>query len=283
MSRSYLSHFTRHSSNSHFRLMRWIIAVSVVVLPLVIAGPATDAARTTPMYPDLRTLPPSDLRFDTVSIDGVMQPVLRFSNTAWNAGQGPLDLIAKNDRQTKKSQVYQRIYSNTTASGPYDQRRVGDFVFHPAHDHFHFEDFAEYQLWNAAAWDAWVAAGRDNSTENTRVRGQGTKTTFCIMDTSRVNASLPGSPASAAYSTCDRTHQGMSVGWGDTYGYYLADQWVVLNSAVLPDGDYVLRSIADPLNRLYESVNRAAPDAESRTANEAIVRFRVVSGAISIL
>jgi Lysyl oxidase len=259
------------------------VGSAAIVAVLLLAVPSADAAPGTRLYPDLRTQPPTDLRFDTVSIDGVARPVLRFSNTAWNAGRGPLHLVAKTDRQTKKSQVFQRIYSNSTASGQYDQRHVGDFVFHPAHDHFHFERFAEYQLWSAAAWDQWVADGRPSGAEHAFLRGQGLKTTFCIMDTSRVDAGIPGSPASAAYSSCGRTTQGLSVGWGDTYGWQLADQWVVLDGAGLADGLYVLRSIADPLNLLYESTNRADSALESRTANEAITRFRVAQGTIQVL
>src|SRR5262245_37500034 len=79
---------------------------------LMIAGPTARAAPAARQYPDLRTQPPSDLRFDTVSINGVPTRVLRFSNTVWNAGSGPVHLIAKTDRQAKKSQVSQRIYSN---------------------------------------------------------------------------------------------------------------------------------------------------------------------------
>jgi hypothetical protein len=250
--------------------------MAVLVLSAV---PTAQAAPGTPQYPDLRTLPPHDLRFDTVPIDGVMRPVLRFSNEAWNAGSGPLHLVAKTDRQSKKSQVVQRIYSSSTASGQYDQRRVGDFVFHAAHDHFHFEDFAEYQLWPAAAWDRWVADGRPTATERSSLRGRGVKTTFCIMDTDRVGGDLPGSPLSGVYNTCGRTMQGMSVGWGDSYGYYLPDQWVVLDGA-LPDGSYVLRSVTDPLNLIYESSNRGDATVESRTANEAFTRFDVVGGTI---
>jgi hypothetical protein len=249
---------------------------------LLIAVPSARAAPGNPQYPDLRTLPPADLRFDTVSIDGVARPVLRFSNTAWNAGSGPLHLVAKTDRQSKKTQVFQRIYSNSSGTGQYDQRHVGDFVFHPAHNHFHFENFAEYQLWPAADWNQWVADGRPNGTERSFLRGQGTKTTFCIMDTNRLDPNLPGSPASGAYDTCGRTTQGMSVGWGDTYGWQLADQWVVLDATGLPDGPYVLRSIADPLNLLYESSNRADSTVESRTANEGLTSFHVVQGSIQV-
>src|SRR5687768_12029596 len=226
-----------HSSPATVRLLhpgcwyRWqAFAAAALLAALLMTGAAARAAPGNPQYPDLRTQAPRELRFDTASIDGVVRPVLRFSNTVWNAGSGPLHLVAKTDRQSKKSQVSQRIYSNSSASGQYDQRHVGDFVFHPAHNHFHFEDFAEYQLWPAAEWDQWVANGRPTGTEHAALRGQGTKTTFCLMDTDRVDANLPGTPASAAYDTCGRTTQGLSVGWGDTYGWHLADQWVVLES-----------------------------------------------------
>ena len=148
------AHFSAATSRFFSTLGRHrlrVMAVAGFIGILVSAGPIVQAAPAARRYPDLRTQPPSDLRFDTVPIDGVPTRVLRFSNTVWNAGNGPVHLIAKTDRQAKKSQVFQRIYSNSTASGQYDQRHVGDFVFHPAHDHFHFEDFAEYQLWPAAA------------------------------------------------------------------------------------------------------------------------------------
>jgi hypothetical protein len=38
------------------------------------------------------------------------------------------------------------------------------------------------------------------------------------------------------------------VGWGDTYRYYLVDQWIDLGTSSLPDGQYILRSVADPSN-----------------------------------
>jgi Lysyl oxidase len=257
-------------------------AAAALIGLVLIVGPSAHAAPANRQYPDLRTQPPSELRFDAVPIDGVTRPVLRFSNTVWNAGRGPVHLVAKTDRQAKKTQVFQRIYSNSTASGQYDQRHVGDFVFHPAHDHFHFEDFAEYQLWPADAWNQWLASGRPNGTEHSFLRGQGTKTTFCIMDTAHLNGTLPGSPTVAAYDTCGRTTQGLSVGWADTYGWWLADQWIVLDDTGLADGLYVLRSIADPRNLLYESSNRADSTVESRTANEALTFFRVVEGAIQV-
>jgi hypothetical protein len=53
------------------------------------------------------------------------------------------------------------------------------------------------------------------------------------------------------YVTCDvSTPQGISVGWGDLYSWYLAGQ--SLNITGLPTGDYWLVIFADPDGRLLE-------------------------------
>ena len=66
-----------------------------------------------------------------------------------------------------------------------------------------------------------------------------------------IDGSLPGSPSSPQYATCNATTQGISVGWGDTYGYYLADQDIDVTG--LASGDYELWIEVDPNNRLLET------------------------------
>jgi hypothetical protein len=215
------------------------------------------------LYPDLITLPPSDLRFETVSIDAVATPVLRFSNTVANVGQGTLRLEAKNDRRTRKTQVFQRLYD---ANGNSTTVHAGTFEFHLGHNHFHFGDFAKYELWDEAAWEART------TTPGQAALRTGSKTTFCIMDTDHLYPATAGSPSNAVYTSCNPDVQGMSVGWGDRYGAHLSGQWVALPPEGLGVGRrYVLRSIADPLDRLDEG------DAarEANEANEAITRFVV--------
>ena len=72
----------------------------------------------------------------------------------------------------------------------------------------------------------------------------------------------------------------MSVGWGDTYGAGLSDQWVVLgpvaeSNVALPDGEYGLQSQADPNDLLNEG------GGARETNNTTIAYFQVVSGAIT--
>lgn len=78
----------------------------------------------------------------------------------------------------------------------------------------------------------------------------GSKTTFCVMDTTKI-AGLPGAPTQAFYSSCGRDLQGMSVGWGDTYGAHLAGQ--ELDFSGNADGIYQLKIEIDPKKLLIES------------------------------
>jgi len=236
----------------------------------------TDPLAATPLYPNLKTLKPTDLRFGTQTINGTTHKVLRFSNTVWNAGEGRLELRANtvSTSSGKKTRVNQYVYDT---AGGFTSKYVGDMVFHSSHNHCHFQDFARYELWTRADYDNWVASNRAQGQAIKR----GAKTTFCIMDTNLVQR-LPNSPSNSVYNSCSPSVQGMSVGWGDTYGYYLADQWIDLGTSSLPNGQYVLRSVADPSNNLYESANRSDTSREGQQENEAVTFFTVQASTITI-
>ena len=114
---------------------------------------------------------------------------------------------------------------------------AGAFEYHPAHEHMHFNDFALYTLQPVNAPGGSLRTGA--------------KTTFCVMDTTIVNLGLPGAPRQAFYSRCGRDLQGMSVGWGDTYGAHLAGQEIDFTGNA--DGIYQLKIEADPKKVLVES------------------------------
>lgn len=255
-----------------------VLLASGVTLLSVTSG--TLAAAPEPLYPNLKTLKPIDLRFDTIRRSGTTRYVLRFSNTVWNSGRGPLELRGKtvDTPSGKKTKVSQRIYDS--AGTHRTTEAVGLFVYHPSHEHMHFGDFAEYQLWTRADYDKWVDADKSYQEQ---FEQKGTKTTYCVYDTTRVRGNLPGSPRSKVYRGCDEKRQGLSVGWGDTYKFKLPDQWIDLGGAPLEDGDYVLRSVADPKNRLYESANKRDTNLrETRMNNAAITYFTVEGGTITV-
>ena len=43
----------------------------------------------------------------------------------------------------------------------------------------------------------------------------------------------------------------MNRGWGDTYDYYLPDQYIEVSG--VPDGDYILDTVANPDHQLRET------------------------------
>ena len=223
------------------------------VLLILLSGVAVPTSAATDLLPNLEALPAHDLRLQTTS-DG--RTLLRFSTTSWNSGAGPLELVAGSvNKSTKKQKVYQRVYAEDRS---YRHLLAGSFVWHKQHSHFHFEQYAQYLLQPV---EAPGASSRTSS-----------KTTFCVMDTTPVDLSLPGAPQASAYSTCGRAVQGMSVGWGDTYLYYLAGQEFDVTD--LPDGDYQLTIVVDPKNRLLES---------DETDNTSVVLIRLSGDTVHVL
>ena len=141
-------------------------------------------AGQTELRPNVRALPPSGIAMRDVNN-------MQFSTTSWNAGDGKLELVAKNlvnDPATgqTKQQVDQRIYCS---DGAFYDRSAGTAEYHAEHNHVHYNDYANYILDPADA----------SNPQNPR---QGSKTTFCIMDTSGINTQLKGASTSAVFNWC---------------------------------------------------------------------------------
>lgn len=195
---------------------------------------ATGVAAQTALPPNLKPMPASNFSLVTQA-DGTLD--LRFATTSWNNGTGPVQLEAGSvdtGQNPPKQQVYQRIFNNDGSSATF---LAGWFEWHELHNHFHFNGYADYVLQPVNA-----PGGSER---------YGQKTTFCVMDTTAVNTSLPGAPGSAHYSSCGRTIQGMSVGWGDTYGASLAGQEIDFTDNA--DGIYSLKIVIDPDRHIIES------------------------------
>jgi hypothetical protein len=181
---------------------------------------------------------------------------LIFSTTSWNSGLGPLELRA-GETSSQGQNVYQRVYRS---DGSYYDHLAGTFDWHPEHGHFHLQDYALYTLQPTTA-----SGGSDRISS---------KTTFCVMDTDKVNGALAGAPAEPVYVTCDPDVQGMSVGWGDTYGRNLAGQGVDVTG--LPDGDYRLVIDIDPKSRIIET-----NDGDNRSCT--LLRLSVTRQTLTVL
>jgi lysyl oxidase len=124
---------------------------------------------------------------------------------------------------------------------PHDHIAANDglFEFATCHHHFHFRNYAKYELIDPATGHVWKAAKRG----------------FCMLDTDPVPSSYGNEPPrNPTYRSCgDLTHpgnQGISHGWADTYRFFLGGQYFVLDGGdgqpVVPPGDYVIRITANP-------------------------------------
>jgi hypothetical protein len=233
---------THHGIRTCAGFFAWLVpAYLLYCLPASAACPAGEVE----LLPNIRALPPSAIAMLTASS-------MKFSATSWNPGDAKLELIARNPQTDPvtgqvKQPVDQRIYCS---GGGYYDRPAGNAEYHPEHNHVHYNDYANYILEPADG----------SNQQNPR---QGSKTTFCIMDTTSVNTQLQGASASAVFDWCPTQDpsfntQGMSVGWGDTYGSNLPGQSLLIGD--LAAGMYRLRHVFDPKNLLKE---KAEDDNES--------------------
>lgn len=208
-----------------------MMALGAVLAGVVSFTTDTLAQTTIALPPNLKALPASNI---SLFADADGGSTLRFATTSWNSGTGPLQLEAGPvDTGSGKQQVLQRVFSSDGSSTLFF---AGWFQWHPGHNHFHFDDYALYTLQPVNAPGGYQLTG--------------SKTTFCVMDTTRVDTSLPGAPQQAVYSACGIQIQGMSVGWGDTYGAHLAGQ--ELDFTGNADGIYQLKIEIDPNKHLVE-------------------------------
>ncbi len=116
----------------------------------------------------------------------------------------------------------------------------GLFNSDACHRHFHFNNYALYQLIDASGQ---IIKARKNG--------------FCMIDVTPWNDDTP--PGSWVYRACGRPardgfpeipgNQGISVGYADTYFKWLGGQYFVLNdpnAAPIPPGAYTLRIWVNP-------------------------------------
>jgi hypothetical protein len=128
--------------------------------------------------------------------------------------------------------VFERAVDTT-----FDKHVAGCFEYSVSHGHWHFHDFASYELLDTAS-DQVVASNE--------------KVGFCLLDSAYPYPGIPGASRARYYDGCARNSvQGESVGHGDIYQWFLPEQWIDVTGVA--DGQYCLVSTADPANQLIES------------------------------
>ncbi|MDD3498521.1 MAG: lysyl oxidase family protein [Candidatus Moranbacteria bacterium] len=198
---------------------------------------AEGAEKSELLLPDLQIEKLKDVYIE-IGSDG--KKFLRFPGTFANRGDGPLELEGTRAIDIQKVRAMQNIYKKDKTM---EKRFVGDFVFHPDHNHWHFENFVEFGIY----------ALKNDSEPDQKLAGTG-KLTFCIHDYAPLPENLPGKPDKAVYPWCDNYAdiQGISVGWADTYVAEIPGQEIDITG--IPDGKYAFRASIDPENLIMEKV-----------------------------
>jgi hypothetical protein len=187
---------------------------------------------------------------------------LRFDTEVANRGRGPLHLQPKAvecDDEPQRYQTMQSLFLDHDANSVYDravdtafnEHDAGCIIFHEEHNHWHFEDFARYELFKI----------KEGGTVRRKAVATADKVSFCMMDTAPLSTQPPGAPSSGYYKGifddgCKYHQQrfppmGISVGWYDLYGMALPGQ--ELDITGLPTGPYCLSITLDATDRLRET------------------------------
>ncbi len=185
---------------------------------------------------DLRALPAFGISMGTNGRS------LRFGANVWNAGDSPLVLDGFRRSGEDVMDAYQYFFDAQGNETGYQQ--VGELHWHAAnHNHWHFEDFAQYELLNA---DMSLAV-------------KSRKQSFCLAATDAVDYTVPGAdwhPENTDLSTACGGQSALSIrevlsaGSGDTYYQFRYGQAFKIDS--LPNGIYYIKVTANPQGNLVE-------------------------------
>lgn len=217
-------------------MTRPLVLVGAVLL-VVVACSADRTARGEALLPDLVPVPVTEVRTRPAA-PGTPAGML-FTGIVANLGSGPLLLDGRQDDDGW--QVDQRIrYSE---SGEEVVATAASAVFGgDGHDHWHIERIVVYHL----------------ESEEGEILGHDSKVGFCFFDYDPVDDPPPGSPDRQQYvsDSCgdlgDRTFEmGLSVGWVDTYPWWLDGQEIEISG--LAEGRYRIVATVDPEGWFTES------------------------------
>jgi hypothetical protein len=242
--------------------------------------PNQPPAQATPhdLLPNLRPIPPYELTFaDAVpwSVDGCRVeeiaeyapggPCLRFSTGPTNIGVGPLDLRYAGGMLD--GPIKQRIHRS---DGTWREVDGGQFHYHLSHGHYHHDSIGAMVLSRVDADGALTTVD------------EAPKTGYCMYDYLIAEwdrfVQEVARPVEDQFTSCGATNGptganlGLTVGWGDVYGYPTIGNFV--DFAGQGDGEYVLTMTSDWDGSIVES---------DETDNTAYTWFRVAGRTVEVL
>ncbi len=274
-----------------FGQVYWMpLVVAGLLLLLAFAGTTSTYAATADLLPDLG-LAPFDNFFiiDTTTLPG--HNLMRFTSRIVNNGVGPFEIHgarpSTNQRTMRLRQTIYKANGKTRTVGvPFDPSKncgtipaagvtpstKGTCLYWAGdgHNHWHVYALAQYNL---------------ISVDSGQTVARAAKIGFCFNDDWQWNLSLPSAPQTAVYGpppkiTCAggdpsalKVMEGLSVGWGDTYGWQVYWQWVDVTG--LPAGTYRLEGHVDP-NHWFKEMSTA------NNCNYAILQIQGGGSSVSV-
>jgi hypothetical protein len=181
-------------------------------------------------------------------VENLITRCLRFDNVIENVGDADLRMRFKIDGTVDDPRIEQVI---SRTDGSVRNQPAGEFTFHAAHGHYHYEGFAHYQLFSI-----------NFSRRTVSPLGEGVKSGFCLEDTELTWWGRRGNgPMGITFPDCDLPAyqddegvwglMGITRGWADVYTWDLPDQFISIEG--MADGLYVLQSTADSAKVLFET------------------------------
>jgi hypothetical protein len=166
---------------------------------------------------------------------------LTFNAHEWNAGPAPLVVEGFRRGSGEVMDAYQFFYRDGKEVG---STKTGSMEYHdaPEHDHWHFLDFASYELVKRNG-DLVTTSGKQS---------------WCLAPTDPVDLTVPGAvwrpEATGLDSTCgDRSalwlREVLPAGWGDTYSQY---QTQAFDLTGVRNGTYQIKITVNPNGALHE-------------------------------
>jgi len=208
-------------------------------------------ARATGLYPELKTVVPLHLTWN--KSNGLEE--IRFSNGLANTGAGDLRLRPENhDGVTDAHQEILDADRNIVVD-----QVVSTFFFHPAHNHWHIDNVALFEI--------------RQGTPTGPLYGTGKKITFCMIDWYKLVGNA--NTKERTYWDCATSFQGISPGWVDQYHQSTVGQSLDMTGA--PAGHYYIVSTVNPLCTFLEA------DCTNNTAWQGFDLSRTGNGNSSIV
>lgn len=193
------------------------------------------------LLPNMIVLPANELAIEGSGNDRL----LRFASVLANDGIGPIQITPDPDRPCPPRERYvaQTVFLDGNGDGVYQRRidtgstrlEAGCMVFHPTHEHWHFDGSAAYTLTEIDSEEPIVSRK---------------KVSFCLRDSEVLPGATDRRPAFYAECARDR-RQGITVGWADRYDASLHGQTLALPNG-FRNGRYCLRLQVDPFELLTE-------------------------------